>query len=44
MDLRYTAEEIAFRDDLRAFFRREIPAEIRRKVSEGRKLAREACL
>jgi pimeloyl-CoA dehydrogenase large subunit len=41
MDLRYTAEEIAFRDDLRTFFRREIPAEIRRKVSEGRKLARE---
>ena len=41
MDLRYTAEEIAFRDDLRAFFRRAIPAEIRRKVSEGRKLARE---
>jgi len=41
MDLRYTPDEIAFRDELRAFFRREIPAEIRRKVSEGRKLARE---
>jgi pimeloyl-CoA dehydrogenase large subunit len=41
MDLRFTAEEIAFRDELGKFFRREIPAEIRRKVSEGRKLARE---
>jgi pimeloyl-CoA dehydrogenase large subunit len=36
MDLRYTPEEIAFRDDLRKFFRSEIPAAIRRKVSEGR--------
>ncbi|WP_237213976.1 acyl-CoA dehydrogenase family protein [Falsiroseomonas oryziterrae] len=41
MDLRHTADEIAFRDELRAFFRREIPAEIRRKVSEGRALARQ---
>jgi pimeloyl-CoA dehydrogenase large subunit len=41
MDLSYTAEEIAFRDDLRSFFRTKIPAEIRRKVSEGRALARE---
>jgi pimeloyl-CoA dehydrogenase large subunit len=41
MELRYTAEEIAFRDELRQFFRTKIPAEIRRKVSEGRALARE---
>ena len=41
MELRYTAEEIAFRDELRAFFRTQIPAAIRRKVSEGRALARE---
>lgn len=41
MDLSYTAEEIAFRDELRSFFRTKIPAEIRRKVSEGRALARE---
>ena len=41
MDLRYTPDEIAFRDHLRHFFKTEIPAEIRRKVSEGRKLARE---
>ncbi|MDP3418279.1 acyl-CoA dehydrogenase family protein [Falsiroseomonas sp.] len=41
MDLRYTPDEIAFRDDLRKFFRNEIPLSIRRKVSEGRALARE---
>jgi pimeloyl-CoA dehydrogenase large subunit len=41
MDLRFTPEEIAFRDELRAFFRSEIPAEIRAKVSEGRSLTRE---
>jgi len=41
MDLRYTPDEIAFRDDLRKFFRSEIPVSIRRKVSEGRALARE---
>jgi pimeloyl-CoA dehydrogenase large subunit len=40
MELRYTAEEMAFRDELRQFFRTQIPAEIRRKVSEGRALAR----
>ncbi|MBX9593943.1 MAG: acyl-CoA dehydrogenase family protein [Roseomonas sp.] len=41
MDLRYTPDEIAFRDELRQFFKTEVPAEIRRKVSEGRKLSRE---
>lgn len=41
MDLRFTPEETAFREEVRAFFRIEIPAEIRAKVSEGRKLARE---
>ncbi|MFC7555405.1 hypothetical protein ACFQU7_29005 [Pseudoroseomonas wenyumeiae] len=35
MDLRFTPEEIAFRDDLRRFFRTEIPEHIRRKVGEG---------
>ena len=38
MDLRFTPDEIAFRDELRRFFRTEIPADIRRKSSEGRKL------
>lgn len=41
MDLRFTPEEIAFRDEVRTFFRTQVPAEIRRKVSEGRGLTRE---
>jgi pimeloyl-CoA dehydrogenase large subunit len=41
MDLSYTAEEIAFRDELQKFFRTAVPAEIRRKVSECRALTRE---
>lgn len=41
MDLRFTPEEIAFREEVRRFFRTEIPAEIRAKVSEGRVLKRE---
>jgi len=35
MDLRYTPEETAFRDEMRTFFREKIPAEIRRKGAEG---------
>jgi pimeloyl-CoA dehydrogenase large subunit len=38
MDLRFSPDEIAFRDEVRAFFRAEIPLAIRRKVKEGRKL------
>jgi pimeloyl-CoA dehydrogenase large subunit len=41
MDLRFTDEENAFRDEVRSFMQREIPAEIRRKVSEGHELERE---
>lgn len=41
MDLSFTPAEVAFRDEVRSFFRSEIPADIRRKVSEGRKLERE---
>jgi pimeloyl-CoA dehydrogenase large subunit len=41
MDLRFTDEENAFRSEVRSFMRREIPAEIRRKVSEGHELERE---
>ena len=36
MDLRYTPEEIAFRDEMRHFFRTQIPAEIRTKGASGR--------
>jgi hypothetical protein len=35
MDLRLTAEENAFRADVRTFLRNEIPEEIRRKISKG---------
>ena len=41
MDLRFTEEERVFRDEVRTFFRTQIPGEIRAKVSEGRKLQRE---
>jgi pimeloyl-CoA dehydrogenase large subunit len=41
MDLRFTNEENAFRIELRQFFRNEIPESIRRKVSEGRELAKD---
>lgn len=41
MDLSFTPAEIEFRDEVRAFFRKEIPAKIRNKVSEGRKLEKE---
>jgi pimeloyl-CoA dehydrogenase large subunit len=35
MDLRFTAEELAFRDEVRAFFRTALPAEIREKLVLG---------
>lgn len=41
MDLRFTEEEIAFRDEARRFFRDEVPLAIRRKVLEGRHLAKD---
>jgi pimeloyl-CoA dehydrogenase large subunit len=41
MDLRFTVDEIAFRDEARKFFRTEVPLEIRRKVIEGRSLTKQ---
>ncbi len=41
MDLRFTAEEIAFRNEVRAFFRAALPPEIRRRMVEGRHLAKD---
>jgi pimeloyl-CoA dehydrogenase large subunit len=38
MDLRFTPEEIAFRDEVRAFMRTALPAPIRRKMVEARRL------
>lgn len=41
MDLRFTEEELTFRDEARRFFRDEVPQTIRRKVLEGRHLAKD---
>ena len=41
MDLRFTAEETAFRNEVRAFFRTALPPEIRRKMVEGRRLGKD---
>ncbi|NWG25048.1 MAG: pimeloyl-CoA dehydrogenase large subunit [Pseudorhodoplanes sp.] len=41
MDLRFTPEETAFRDEVRAFMRSALPDPIRRKMIEGRRLARD---
>ena len=41
MDLAFTAEELAFRDEARRFFRGEIPQSIRDKVAEGEGLTRD---
>ncbi len=41
MDLRLTPEEIAFRDEVRAFFRSAQPAPIRRKMELGQRLSKE---
>ena len=35
MDLRFTPEEIAFRDEVRTFFRENLPEDIRRKLIDG---------
>ena len=41
MDLRFTPEELAFRDEVRAFFRANLPAGIRTKLVEGKHLAKD---
>ncbi|HLJ20961.1 MAG TPA: pimeloyl-CoA dehydrogenase large subunit [Stellaceae bacterium] len=41
MDLRFTAEETAFRNEVRAFFKAALPPEIRRKMVEGRHLGKD---
>ena len=40
MDLRFTPAETEFRETVRDFFAREIPAETRRKMREGRPLSK----
>jgi alkylation response protein AidB-like acyl-CoA dehydrogenase len=41
MDLRFTGEEIAFREEVREFFRSALPADLRRKCTLGQRLSRE---
>ena len=40
MDLRFTPEEIAFRDEVRTFFKTSVPETIRQKMIAGRHLAK----
>ena len=40
MDLRFTPEETAFRDEVRAFMRDNVPDATRRKLVEGRRIAK----
>ena len=40
MDLRFTPEENAFRADVRAFMQDNLPAAIRSKMVEGRRLGK----
>ena len=41
MDLRFTPDEINFRDEVRAFFRTALPESIRRKMELGQRLSKE---
>ena len=41
MDLSFTPAELAFRDEVRHFFRTEIPEKIRNKVLEGQHLSKD---
>ena len=41
MDLRFTPEELAFRDEVRTFFRANLPNSIRTKLVEGKHLAKD---
>ena len=41
MDLRFTPEELAFRDEVRAFFRAALPADIRRKMELGQRQSKD---
>jgi pimeloyl-CoA dehydrogenase large subunit len=41
MDLRFTPEETAFRDEVRAFMDEKLPASIRNKLIDGRRLTKD---
>jgi alkylation response protein AidB-like acyl-CoA dehydrogenase len=40
MDLRFTDEEVAFREEVRAFFKTALPADIRRKAELGQRISK----
>ena len=44
MDLRFTAEETAFRQEVRAFFKTALPADIRRKTELGQRISKQDML
>ncbi len=44
MDLRFTAEEAAFRQEVRAFFEKALPVDIRRKTELGQRISKEEML
>jgi pimeloyl-CoA dehydrogenase large subunit len=41
MDLRFTEEEIAFREEVRSFFRQNVPADIRDKMIDGEHMGKD---
>src|ERR1044072_2109115 len=41
MDLNFSKEQIAFRDEVREFFRAAVPADTRRRLVEGRSLSKD---
>lgn len=41
MDLRYTEEQLAFRDEVRAFLKENLPEEIRTRLIDGEKVCKE---
>ena len=41
MDLRFTAEELAFRDEVRSFIQGALPEAVRKKMIEGRQLTKD---
>jgi alkylation response protein AidB-like acyl-CoA dehydrogenase len=44
MDLRFTAEETDFRQEVRAFFEKALPPDIRRKTALGQRISKEEML
>jgi alkylation response protein AidB-like acyl-CoA dehydrogenase len=41
MDLEYSKEELAFRDEVRSFVEEKLPADIRTKIDQGQRLAKD---